>query len=68
MEKKIWCLVHYLASWTMASQVRGKSKEATTRRVSVSAILWKCVTDNWRVCHCPTLAKAIALLLTDNLG
>ena len=52
----------------MASQVRGKSNEAVTIRVSVNAVLWKCVMDKWEMCQCPTLAKTIALLLTDNLG
>ena len=68
MEKKRQCQALYVASWTMANQVRGKSNEAATIRVSVNAVLWKCVMDKWAMCQCPTLAKTIALLLTDNLG
>lgn len=38
MEKKRWCLEHYLVSWAGTSKIRGKSKEAVTIKGSVSAL------------------------------
>ena len=66
MERKR-CLILYLPSWTMDSQVRGNSKEAATIRASVSAVFMESGTENYGLCHCSSLGKAIAILLTDNL-
>lgn len=37
MEKKRWCLEHYLVSWAVTSKIRGKSKEVVTIKGSASA-------------------------------